>query len=420
MQAIVIAHKNSLPLRRIAGLTLLERNLALLRAAGADRIVVADAGVDGSALSCQGVTVADLHNGLASLDPKDTDVVVLSATRIHDPAVAKWLKNGEPRADSALTWKRSSSTQPIPVYRLPLSMLTGALLGTCGDMADLEEFADELREAGCAVEIGSVDGPVVDIQVHDDDAARQGEEALWKSCRKPIDGVVSRHLNRYISLAISRRLVNTRVTPNQVSVLCLILGSSSFFFAMHATWLSMVTAASLLKINSILDGVDGELARMKWAQSVLGEFLDSIGDNVANFSFFGGFVIALFRMDMPRWGTLGVVSLAMWATHLLFVYARLRRMKRGDVLLVRNRLDASPDGWRKEAIRTLRYDLLRRDSLVMLTLLLMLGGLYRTMGLVLLTGSSIVFGVVLLELPSCIAGLRLRQCSAAPGAEGSR
>ena len=44
---------------------------------------------------------------------------------------------------------------------------------------------------------------------------RAAERALFRSLRKPQDGWTSRHLNRYISLSISRWLVKTPLRPNQ-------------------------------------------------------------------------------------------------------------------------------------------------------------------------------------------------------------
>jgi phosphatidylglycerophosphate synthase len=38
----------------------------------------------------------------------------------------------------------------------------------------------------------------------------------------------------------------------------------------------------LFQLNSIIDGVDGELARMRLEASVLGEWLDTVGDGLCN------------------------------------------------------------------------------------------------------------------------------------------
>ncbi len=47
---------------------------------------------------------------------------------------------------------------------------------------------------------------------------------LFEACRKPLDGVVSRNLNRHISIFISKRIVHTPLTPNMMSVFTFLLG----------------------------------------------------------------------------------------------------------------------------------------------------------------------------------------------------
>ena len=56
------------------------------------------------------------------------------------------------------------------------------------------------------------------IDVTGDESASAAERALFRSLRKPQDGWTSRWLNRYVSLTLSRWLVKTNLTPNQVSV----------------------------------------------------------------------------------------------------------------------------------------------------------------------------------------------------------
>lgn len=118
------------------------------------------------------------------------------------------------------------------------------------------------------------------IDVDDPAAFRRAENSILADLKdKPNDGPVSRYLNRPISIRISRRLVYRQITPNQVSILSFIVAliSTLFFFTGNA-----VTAAILIQISSILDGCDGEIARLKHMQSSFGDFIDAVLDRYAD------------------------------------------------------------------------------------------------------------------------------------------
>ena len=93
------------------------------------------------------------------------------------------------------------------------------------------------------------------------------------------DGFVSRYLNRHISRPIARALAHTPVTPNQVSFLSLGVAVGSFFSFVYGYH---IAAALLAQASSIVDGVDGDLARAKKMTSAFGGFLDAILDRYAD------------------------------------------------------------------------------------------------------------------------------------------
>ena len=93
------------------------------------------------------------------------------------------------------------------------------------------------------------------------------------------DGFVSRHLNRPISRPLARVLLHTPVTPNQVSLASLgvaVAAFAAFAYGYH------IAGALLAQASSIVDGVDGDLARLKNATSAFGGFMDSVLDRYAD------------------------------------------------------------------------------------------------------------------------------------------
>ena len=70
------------------------------------------------------------------------------------------------------------------------------------------------------------------------------------------DGFVSRHINRKISLRLSELLVN-HITPNQATLISFLVG----IFSAILNLFSIPLAGLVYQISSILDGIDGEIAR---------------------------------------------------------------------------------------------------------------------------------------------------------------
>jgi phosphatidylglycerophosphate synthase len=132
--------------------------------------------------------------------------------------------------------------------------------------------------------------------VHDDASAKRAERALLRSLRKPQDGWTSTHLNRKISLFLTRWLVATPLTPNQVSVGILAIGLCGAWLASRGTYASMLVGALLFQAQSVLDGCDGEMSRLTFRGSLTGEWLDTIGDDLTNYAFFAGAAWGLWGM----------------------------------------------------------------------------------------------------------------------------
>ena len=94
------------------------------------------------------------------------------------------------------------------------------------------------------------------------------------------DGFVSRHINRKISLRLSELLVN-RITPNQATLISFLVG----IFSAILNLFSIPLAGLVYQISSILDGIDGEIARASLRTSKFGGWLDSVLDRYVDFLF---------------------------------------------------------------------------------------------------------------------------------------
>jgi choline kinase/phosphatidylglycerophosphate synthase len=116
----------------------------------------------------------------------------------------------------------------------------------------------------------------------------EAERRLFVSLTKKIDGPVSRHINRRFSKQITRLVMNTRVVPNHMTAVGLVIGLLSAVVTALATrealWLLPV-GGLLYQLSSMIDGCDGEIARLKFLHSDLGEWFDTVSDDVINLSY---------------------------------------------------------------------------------------------------------------------------------------
>mgnify|MGYP000486370980 CR=1 FL=1 len=81
------------------------------------------------------------------------------------------------------------------------------------------------------------------------------------------------------------------LTPNQVSLLSFLL--AAFSSALYVARLP-VLAGVLVQLSSVIDGVDGELARAKNMASPVGAFIDSVLDRLADSLIIVGLVIPVY------------------------------------------------------------------------------------------------------------------------------
>jgi len=145
-----------------------------------------------------------------------------------------------------------------------------------------------------------------------------------ESFAKDTDGFFARHFDRKISGAISRQLLKTSVTPNQITVGVTVIGIGAGYLMAQPGYAAKVAGSLVFLLTSILDGCDGEVARAKKMISKIGGWLDLWGDNVVHVSVFYGLGLGLFRDSgsdvylklgwAAVWGTLISASLASYQT----------------------------------------------------------------------------------------------------------
>lgn len=157
-------------------------------------------------------------------------------------------------------------------------------------------------------------------------------DAEWRLLRglvKDTDGFMARNVERPISLRIARRLASTGITPNQITLLSVGIGLCGALFFLSAHWLWQTVGALLFLAHSILDGCDGELARLRFQESRFGGIIDYWGDNVVHIAVFACMAIGWSLSIGASWPLLlGAAAALGNLGSAWFVYWRMMHTKK--------------------------------------------------------------------------------------------
>ena len=130
---------------------------------------------------------------------------------------------------------------------------------------------------------------------------------LRRSLSKEGDGPVSRYLNRPVSSWISMAVAPLRLSPDLVSVI-------AFLFGLVAAGLLAtgygIAGGVVVHLASVLDGCDGEVARLQLRASPRGALLDGVLDRVADATILAGLGLWAIGDTSHPWLALGLAVAA--------------------------------------------------------------------------------------------------------------
>jgi phosphatidylglycerophosphate synthase len=312
----------SAPLSRVGTLPILLRTILAAQKAGATRIaVVADTTTKRKVQRALFFTgrlpesvewieaAADTSLSqrlllIANRAPSEWLVVVEGNTTYHPSLLRKATESGNEHTALALT----SGDELAGIFALPVEMIRDFAKRCPTRAGTLEELHASLIEMYSVVSI-----PVTEEQwqrVNTPEDCRTAERKLDRWLVKPTDGIYAR-LNRRISIPISRQLIKFPITANMVSIFTLGVGIASAAFFAYGGYLSTLLGAFLCLFASILDGCDGEVARLKLLESDFGCWLETICD-------YAFYLFLLVGMTIGRWRSSGSKAYLVYGGLLLF------------------------------------------------------------------------------------------------------
>jgi phosphatidylglycerophosphate synthase len=289
-------------------------------------------------------TLDEWRTAVGALDPS-TPVTVVGAGTVVSPALL---------THAALIIPEAGALLDVPAGPdWPVSGVLRAVAADATDPLTLGETLARTREdlARPTGEDVSHGRGQLAIQMIGPSDINQAEATLRRSSYKDTDAKVAR-FNRRISLPISIALIRTPVTANQLSVMLVAIGFySGWLFSVGNYWAG-VLGAFLSLAASVLDGCDGEIARLKYQESALGCWIETFGDYSYYFAIFVGLMVGAVRhTGYEAFYWIGSAALAGMAfTFALLIYLRARITAGQPTRLhavAKTRFKADPSLWTK-------------------------------------------------------------------------
>jgi len=251
---------------------------------------------------CETTSGADLALMMLELARASNRIVLLLGNRTYQPALLQ----------SAIEWKSASAALVLKteselagIYALPQSAALEFAGGYETNADTIEQLNVWVRSNASVSDKEVPSSSWQKILTPDDQLPAERKLDSW--LLKPTDGLWAR-MNRRISIPISRQLIKFPITPNMVSMFTLLVSFvSGYYFALGGYW-NMLFGAVLSVWASILDGCDGEVARIKLQSSDFGCWLETVCDYLYYLFIFGGMSLGLTRTfgnkSYLAWGAL--------------------------------------------------------------------------------------------------------------------
>jgi phosphatidylglycerophosphate synthase len=342
-----------LPTARLAGLPIAERVLRAARRAGYTQIIVWSPNGDRNANAKLAqsldadirvaVTESEWQTAVGHLQASDP-VTAIGAGTVVSPALLEAARSIVPAAAQALDVPAGPAWPESGVLRLQAA-----------DAVDRRRLADEL----CARRLRALRRPSGEdvshgrahlaLQVTNHDELAAAELTIRRSIYKSTDAKLAR-FNRRMSLPISLLLIRTPITANQISVMLVALGLySGWLFSLGHYWTG-VFGGVLSLAGSILDGSDGEIARLKYHESALGCWIETCGDYSYYIATFIGLTAGAVRQtgwSLFYWiGAIALMGTLLSFVLLIWLRSRITAGKPEKLhAIARARFKADPTWW---------------------------------------------------------------------------
>ncbi|MCB9560455.1 MAG: CDP-alcohol phosphatidyltransferase family protein [Kofleriaceae bacterium] len=317
LSAIVLADGPHAGLR-VAGLSLGERGRRVAGRAGAERVLVVTTAADRAAIPAWHQAGGRLLVIRAADQLTHTPLVADLVAAIAAPPAAATSSGAAPQAvavapaappkDPAIAARVAGDLAP-GAYASALAARSAAADALAAALAagdDDRELAAAWLGDAAAPAAAIPHGAIARYPVTDRASARAAERLLFRIIHKPQDNAITRYLFRPVSHAMTRVVVHTPITPNQVSLTVAVMCAIGLWLTARGPMSSAIAGTAVMLAASYVDCVDGEVARLKLLSSKFGAWLDTVVDELSSVGQVIAFGIHCHRWFGPRYfGELG-------------------------------------------------------------------------------------------------------------------
>jgi len=143
-------------------------------------------------------------------------------------------------------------------------------------------------------------------------ALKHARKALLRQTVKTDeDGFIAKWLNRHLSVRISALLlahpITARLGPTAISLLSFLIVLLGALLFVPKGYAASLFAGILIQLGSVLDGCDGEVARLTFRSSRFGAWLDTLLDRYGDAAVAVGITWGFWRVQPSPWVWLGGV-----------------------------------------------------------------------------------------------------------------
>jgi phosphatidylglycerophosphate synthase len=205
--------------------------------------------------------------------PPAGGVLLVPAAATVSPAGLRALLDGDPPRILA-----TSADGPAPVVTIDAKRAQALWADLCGGRPIADALGRVLGEHPPAVEW--TDAPFRHLAVAADAGAVERE--LVRDVGTADDTWFDRAFHRRLARPLIRLAIAAGVTPNQISVLSVVVGVAGAWALTRPTTAGALLGLALYAASVVLDHVDGPVARLTLTESRAGEWLDVVNDTVVH------------------------------------------------------------------------------------------------------------------------------------------
>ena len=332
---------DSLFMQQVAGVPLIERIILTASRAGANEILLITTGIPDYAL--------------ARRISRDTNSFGVRVRFLHS-------RRFDPHESSS--WDRLRQYLSDPFLWIPWNWVTTKQLLRDLPVRDVASVNLSLPAQVSFLAVGDDDASTIaapengGIRITSAHDIGKAERFLVANSGKVLDGIHT-SFNRRLCRPFVRLLSHTAITPNAVTFGGVVVSVLSAIAFARGGYMYSVLGALLFYIAGLFDEMDGMLARIKFAESPRGTWLEGFADGLSYLLLFGGIAIGLIH----QYGKAAIVmgALLLLGAILALVATSLQRSRattadRPNEYLGRmyQLLDKDSGNWISRAVRHLQ------------------------------------------------------------------